>query len=80
MQNTNTEMTDLKLKATHYKAKLDELSAQKQEVDRQLILMEEQYNQYKEKIEQAFSTSDPEELSKIAQQYLKDIEALEKDL
>ncbi len=71
---------DLKAKAEEYKQKLSELQTKKSEVERQLIILEEQYNQYKDKIEQAFNTSDPEELQKIAAQYLVDIQTLEGQL
>jgi uncharacterized coiled-coil DUF342 family protein len=71
---------ELKNKAQEYKAKLEQLISQKQEVERQLIITEEQYNQYKDKIEQAFGTSDPEQLSTIAEGYLQEIISLEEQL
>lgn len=74
------DLNELKLKADQYKAKLESLVAQRQEVDRQLIILDEQYKQYKEKITQAFGTSEPSELEKIANQYLVDIENLESQL
>jgi uncharacterized protein Smg (DUF494 family) len=73
-------MNDLKIKAEEYKAKLDQLNIQKQDIERQLIILEEQYNQYKEKIEQAFQTSDPEKLKEIASSYVQDIEKLEEEI
>ena len=68
---------ELKNKAQEYKTKLDQLTIKKQEIERQLIIMEEQYNQYKEKIEQAFGTADPQKLQEIADGYLAEIETLE---
>jgi len=71
---------DLSKKAQEYKLKIDELKREKEELTRQLIIYEEQYKQHKEKIIQAFGTSDPEELKKIASNFLEEINALEKDL
>ena len=73
-------MDNLSIKAQEYKQKLSELQNQKQEIERQMIILEEQYKQYQEKIEQAFGTSDPEQLKNIAEGYLKEIEELEKTL
>jgi len=71
------ELEELKLKANEYKTKLDKLTTDRQEIDRQLIILDEQHKQYKEKIEQAFGTSDPKKLQEIAEQYLEDIQKLE---
>jgi hypothetical protein len=71
---------DLSQKANEYKTKLHSLQEQKQEVERQLIILEEQYNQYKETIEQSFQTTDLNKLKEIADGYLKNIEELEKQL
>jgi len=71
---------DLKAKAEEYKGRVQNLETQKQEVERQLIILEEQYKQYKEKIEQAFGTSDPKQLQEIAEGYLQEIETLEAQL
>lgn len=79
MQN-NTNEHDLSQKAQEYKTKLEQLQAQKQEIERQIIILEEQYNSYREKIEQAFGTSNPEELKNIAAGFLEEIEVLEKQL
>jgi uncharacterized coiled-coil DUF342 family protein len=73
-------MEDLQQKAEQYKAELQKLNNQKQEIERQLIILEEQYSQYKEKIEQAFQTSDINELKKISEGYISDIEKLEEEL
>lgn len=69
-----------KQKVDEYKNRLGTLQKEKQEIDRQLIILEEQYNQYKEKVEQVFKTSDIEELQKIADSYLQDIGLLEGQL
>jgi len=74
------DMNTLHQKAQEYKMRLDVLTGERQEIERQLILMEEQYKQYKLKIEEAFNTSDPEELQKIAEGYIHNIEELEKQL
>jgi phage shock protein A len=76
----NNMDNELKNKAQEYKAKLEQLTTKKQEIERQLIITEEQYNQYKEKIEQAFGTSDPEKLQDIAKDYLEAITVLEGQL
>jgi hypothetical protein len=73
-------MDDLKSRADQYKIKLESLNNQKQDIDRQLIILEEQYKQYTEKIEQSFQTSDPEKLKEIASGYIADIEKLEEEL
>ncbi len=70
-------MEDLQQKANEYKNKLAELEKQNQEYERQLILIEEQQKQYQKKIEQAFQTTDPDELKKIADAYQEDIKNLE---
>jgi len=71
------ELNDLKIKAEEYKKKLEDLNVKKQEIERQLIILEEQYGQYKEKIEQAFGTSDPKKLQEISENYLNEIKILE---
>ena len=71
---------ELKNKAQEYKSKLEQLTVQKQEIERRLIIMEEQYNQYKEKIEQAFGTADQTKLQTIAEGYLQEITTLEGQL
>jgi len=71
---------DLTQKAEEYKHKLQQLQTQKEEITRQIIILEEQYNQYKEKIEQAFGTSDPQKLEEIAEGYLGEIQQLEEQL
>jgi phage shock protein A len=73
-------MLDLTQKAEEYKKKLESLLTQKQEIERQIIILEEQFNQYKDKISQAFGTDNPQELKKIAEGYLEDIETLESQL
>ena len=73
-------MQNLKLKAEEYKTRVQSLETQKQEVERQLIILEEQYKQYRDKIEQAFGTSDYTKLQEIAGGYLKEIETLEVQL
>jgi len=73
-------MQNLKLKAEEYKTRVQSLETQKQEVERQLIILEEQYKQYRDKIEQAFGTSDYTKLQEIAGGYLKEIETLEAQL
>jgi len=72
--------TDIKHKAALYKTKLEHLQTKKQEIERQLIILEEQYNQYKEKIEQAFGTTDLDKLQEIANSYLQEIESIEGQL
>jgi uncharacterized coiled-coil DUF342 family protein len=71
---------ELTQKAQEYKAKAAELERQKQEINKQLIILEEQYKQYQDSIEKAFQTTDPEELKKIAEGYLTDIQDLEAKL
>jgi flagellar biosynthesis chaperone FliJ len=71
---------ELKNKAEEYKIKLERLTTERQNVERQLIILEEQYKQYKEKINLAFGTTEPEKLHDIAVQYLNDIEQLEAQL
>ena len=71
---------NLSEKAQEYKTKVEQLKQEKDELNRQLIIYEEQYKQYKEKIEQAFGTSDPDELQKIAEKFLEEIHVLEKEL
>ncbi len=80
MDNTNLDLNVLKAKADEYKNKLSILEKDKQDVDRQLIILEEQHKQYQEKIQQAFGTIEPQELQKIAAQYMQDIETLESQL
>ena len=67
-------------KINEYKAKLATLESQTQTLDRQMILLEEQEKQYNEKIMQAFNTTDPEALQKIADGYQQDIENFEAKL
>lgn len=74
------DLEALKTKAEEYKTKLAALEADKQEVDKQLIILEEQHKQYQDKIQQAFGTVDSQELQKIATQYMQDIETLESQL
>ena len=71
------ELDELKIKAQEYKIKLEKLKQDRLDADRQLILLEEQYKQYKEKIEESFGSSDPQKLKEIAEQYLINIETLE---
>ena len=73
-------MEDIKIKVDEYKRKKDQLSLQRQETERQLIILGEQYKSYEEKIVQAFGTSDPDKLIEIAQGYEQDISILEKEL
>lgn len=60
-----------------YKSKLAELQNEKTQLERQLIILEEQLNPYKTQIESAFGTTDHQELLKIAAEYLKNIKELE---
>ncbi len=73
-------MENLSTKAQEYKHKLTSLQAQKQDLEKQVIILEEQHNQYQDTIEKAFNTTDPEELRKIAESYLSDIKVLEEQL
>ncbi len=75
-------MKDINLaqKAQEYKRKAAALLTQKQDLEKQVIILEEQYKQYRESIEKAFNTTDTEELKKIAVGYLTDIETLEEQL
>ena len=73
-------MQDLNQKAQEYKSKLQELQNQKQDLEKQVIILEEQYRTYQDTIEKSFGTTDPEELKKIADGYLKDIKILEEQL
>ncbi len=74
------ELDHLKQKAEQYRIRLEQLQTQRQDIDRQLIILEEQHKQYLEKIENSFGTTDPEELHKIASGYLIDIDKLEAQL
>ncbi len=74
---TDENMTQ---KAQEYKNKLSGLQNQKQDLEKQVIILEEQYKQYQDTIEKAFNTTDIEELKRIADGYLKDIEVLEEQL
>ncbi len=74
---TDENMTQ---KAQEYKSKLSGLQSQKQDLEKQVIILEEQYKQYQDTIEKAFNTTDIEELKRIADGYLKDIEVLEEQL
>ncbi len=67
-------------KAQEYKNKLSGLQNQKQDLEKQVIILEEQYKQYQDTIEKAFNTTDVEELKRIADGYLQDIEVLEEQL
>ncbi len=71
---------DLSQKAQEYKGKAAALLSQKQDLEKQVIILEEQYKQYHETIEKAFHTTDVEELKKIAAGYLDDIVVLEEQL
>ncbi len=73
-------MEILSQKAQEYKHKLGALETQKQDLEKQVIILNEQYKQYQETIEKAFNTTDPEELRGIANNYLKDIQVLEEQL
>ncbi len=73
-------MEDLTSKAQEYKSKLGALETQKNDLEKQVIILDEQYKQYKDTIEKAFKTTDPEELRKIAESYLSDIQILEEQL
>jgi len=68
---------ELQLKATEYKIKLEKIKIERQEAERQLILLEDQYKQYKIKIEESFGTSESDKLIEIADQYLATIKELE---
>ncbi len=74
---TNENLTQ---KAEEYKSKLQGLQNQKQDLEKQVIILEEQFKQYKDTIEKAFNTTDPEKLKEIAGGYLRDIEVLEEQL
>jgi len=73
-------MENLSTKAQEYKVKLSTLQAQKQDLERQVIILEEQHKSYQETIGKAFNTTVPEELRKIADSYLDDIKVLEEQL
>ena len=73
-------MENLNQKAQEYKIKLDQLQAKKQDLEKQLIIAEEQYTQYKKTVEEAFQTTDIDQLKKIADNYLNDIQKLEDQL
>ncbi len=68
---------DAYAKAEEYKLKLEGLTKEKADIEKQLIILEEQLNPYKKQIETAFGTLDKNELLKIAQEYQKSIEELE---
>lgn len=74
----NTEV--LAAEAEEYKVKLQELQKEKADLERQLIILEEQLNPYKTQIETAFGTTDQSKLMEIAAGYLKDIKELETKL
>jgi L-lysine 2,3-aminomutase len=67
----------LQQKINEYQKKLQEYQNKKQELEKQMIILEEQFRQHKEKIEQAFGTTDPVKLKEISEQYTKEIEQLE---
>ncbi len=71
---------DLTKKAQEYKTRVQQLQEQKQEIEKQMIILDEQFKQYQETIEKAFQTTDPDKLREIATGYLKDIEVLEEQL
>ncbi len=73
-------MEVLSQKAQEYKQKLGALETQKQDLEKQVIILNEQYKQYQETIKKAFNTTVPEELRDIANSYLKDIQVLEEQL
>ncbi len=63
-----------------YKRRLADLGTKNQELERKMILLEEQKKQYQEKIMQAFQTTEPDALQKIADKYIEDIKLLEEQL
>jgi multidrug resistance efflux pump len=67
-------------KINEYKQKLAKYQSELQETDKQLIILEEQLKQQGEKLQEAFHTTEPTELQKISETYLKDIAELEKEL
>ncbi len=85
MENLNKidnidNIDNLSQKAQAYKSKAAALLVQKQDLEKQVIILEEQYKQYHDTIQKAFQTTNPEELKKIAAGYLEDIKVLEEQL
>ena len=76
MEKQNTA-GDAYAKAEEYKIKLEELTKEKADIEKQLIILEEQLNPYKKQIESAFGTLDKDKLLEIAADYRKSIEELE---
>jgi len=65
MSQQNTLDTELRQKAQYYKDELNKLLEEKKEIERQLIILEEQINPYRDQIQELFGTLDTNELNKV---------------
>jgi len=68
------------LKIEEYKHKLELYTKEKTDIEKQLILIEDQYKQQQQKIKDAFGTIDPIKLQKISDECQIQITQLEKEL
>jgi len=71
---------ELQTKINEFQHKLDKLQQEKAEYEKQLIILEEQYKTYESNIQNTFNTTNPDELQKILEGYLQEIENLESKL
>lgn len=80
MEQQHIDANIITSEAEVYKIKLQDLLKEKADLERQLIILEEQLNPYKAQIETAFGTTDHKKLLEIANDYLLAIKELEEKL
>ena len=68
-------MNDQKIQ--EYQEKLNKYQTEYQNIERQMIILEEQLKQQESKLQEAFQTTDPNELTKIMTAYDQEIKDLE---
>jgi len=65
MNQQSISDSELRQKAQHYKDELNKLLEEKKQIEKQLIILEEQINPYRDQIQELFGTLDVDELNKI---------------
>jgi len=79
MSPQNTLDTELRQKAQYYKDELNKLLEEKKEIERQLIILEEQINPYRDQIQELFGTLDTNELNKILMDLESELKTLDQE-
>lgn len=63
-----------------YKKELDVLKSKKSDYEKQLAIIEDQYDKAKENIKKYFNTTDVDKLNDISKNLEEDIEKMKKDI